>query len=215
MRVSRKQSGFTLIEILVAVFIVGIISVVMLRGLQTAISTKNHLERNSIRLQNLEFSMSLLNSDIQNIVNQPIINNDGKELAAVWLHPDNSHMLEFTRGGVSNPLGAPRTTLLRIAYSLEDGKLTRTVWSTLDRTPETQAYTRVLMNGVSSLQWRFLSTTTNFAQNNWGEVWPSASLYGNMSLPRAIELTLKIPGWGDITRVFVVYANNPTRVPGQ
>ena len=212
---ANNHRGFTLIEILVAVFIVGIISVVMLRGLQTAISTKNHLERNSIRLQNLEFSLSLINSDVQNIVNQPITNSDDKELPAVFLHADNSHMLEFTRGGVSNPLSASRSTLLRVAYSWEDGKLLRTLWSTLDRTSETQVYTRELMSGVTSMQWRFLSTTTNFSANNWINMWPPASLSRDNNLPRAIELTLNIKGWGEITRVFVVYANNPTRVPGQ
>jgi general secretion pathway protein J len=213
-RVGAKNAGFTLLEILVAVFIVGIISVVMLRGLESAINTKNHLERNAIRLQNLEFALALLNSDIQNIVNQPIIGSDGAEIVPVLLHPDNSQLLEFTRGGVANPLGAPRSTLLRVGYSWEAGKLIRTTWSTLNRTSDTQIYTRVLLTGVTSLQWRFLSGTTNFAANNWTVVWPSASMFGDMPLPRAVEITLKINGWGEVTRIFVVNAQNPLRQVG-
>ena len=212
---TNKHRGFTLIEILVAVFIVGIISVVMLRGLESAITTKNHLERNAIRLQNLEFALTLLNSDIQNIVNQPIIDRDGSVMVPVLLHPDNSQLLEFTRGGVANPLSASRTTLLRVGYSWKEGKLIRTTWSTLNRTSDTQIYTRVLLTGVTRLQWRFLSGTTNFAANNWTAVWPNASMYGDMPLPRAVEITLKINGWGEVTRIFVVNAQNPSRQIGE
>lgn len=208
-RGNSKNRGFTLLEILVAVFILGIISVIMLRGLESAITTKNHLEKNAIRLQNLEFSLALLNSDVQNIVNQSIMTADNVEVAAVFLHPDNSQMLEFTRGGVANPLAAPRTTLLRVGYSWENGKLIRTTWSTLNRTAETQMFTRVLLNGVTSLQWRLLGTGSS-----WTQAWPSAAMFPGMAVPRAVELTLRVDGWGEITRIFVVNAQAPQTQPG-
>jgi len=205
----KFQSGFTLLEILVAVFILGIISVLMLRGLESAINTKNHLEKNSIRLQNLEFSLALLNSDVQNMVNQPIITADNVEIAAVFLHPDNSQMLEFTRGGVANPLAAPRTTLLRVGYSWEGGKLIRTTWSSLNRTADTQMFTRVLLSAVTSLQWRLLGTGSG-----WTQAWPSAAMFPGMAVPRAVELTMRVDGWGEITRIFVVNAQASQTQPG-
>lgn len=206
----RRDRGFTLLEILVAVFILGIISIVMLRGLESAITTKNHLEKNAIRLQNLEFSLALLNSDVQNMVNQSIMTSDNVEIAAVFLHPDNSQMLEFTRGGVANPLAAPRTTLLRVGYSWESGKLIRTTWSTLDRTAETHMFTRILLTGVTSLQWRLLGS----GGNSWTQAWPSAAMFPGTAVPRAVELTLHLEGWGEITRIFVVNSQAPQKTVG-
>ena len=202
----NKARGFTLLEILVAVFILGIISVIMLRGLETAITTKHNLEKNSMRLQNLEFALTFLKSDIQSMVNQSIVTEDGTEINAVWLHPDAQQMLEFTRGGVANPLAAPRSTLIRVAYSINEGDLVRTTWSTLNRTATTETHQRVLLSGITKLEWLFLGPA-----NSWSGAWPSASLAPGMNVPRAVQVSFDIRGWGSITRIFVVNAQNPSK----
>lgn len=193
-----KQSGFTLFEILVAVFILGIIAIIMVRGLQTVISAKRGLERNTQRLSEVDLSFTLLGNDLQNIINRPILEANASELPAVILQNDGRQTLEFTRGGVANPLVEHRSTLLRVAYQLNNGKFIRLTWPVLDRVSASKPSKRVLLNNVSHLQWQFWGSDNRYYSN-----WPSANA-SISQLPKAIKISLTIKKWGTITRIWLL-----------
>ena len=194
----RRKNGFTLFEILVAVFILGIIAIIMVRGLQTVINAKHGLERNSQRLSTVELSLTLLGNDIQNIINRPILDANTNELPAIILQNDGRQTLEFTRGGVANPLAAHRSTLLRVAYQLNNGKLVRLTWPVLDRVSTSKPAERVLLNNVSYLQWQFWGSDNRYYSN-----WPPANAPISV-LPKAIKVSLTIKNWGTITRIWLL-----------
>jgi type II secretion system protein J len=91
-------------EILIAIFIVAIMSVIMIRGLQTVVSAKDNISRNADRLANVTLAMSLLESDLQNVINRPITDASGVSQAPVLLNDDAWQTLDLTRAGVANPL---------------------------------------------------------------------------------------------------------------
>ena len=127
----KKQMGFTLLEILVAVFIIGIIAVIMVRGLQIVITTKDSLERNDIQMQQLNIGMSLISGDMRNLINRSVLLANQQKQPPVMLHDDSFDTLEFTRGGVSNPLAHHRSTLQHDSYQLKNGNLVRVTWPVL------------------------------------------------------------------------------------
>ena len=195
---ATKTKGFTLLEILVAVFIIGIIAIIMVRGLQTVITAKHGLERNSRRLTDVALSLTLLGNDLKNIVNRPILEANANQLPALILQNDGRQTLEFTRGAVANPLAAHRSTLLRVAYQLSNDKFIRLTWPVLDRTAATKPSERVLLKNVSHLQWQFWGS-----DNRYYSSWPAANT-AIAVLPKAIKVSLTIKKWGVITRIWLL-----------
>ena len=188
----KQQAGFTLLEILVAVFIIGIIAVVMVRGLQIVISTKDNLERNDAQMQELNLTMSLLASDMGNLINRSILQANGQTLPAVIMHDDATETLEFSRGGVSNPLAQHRSTLQRDAYQIKQGRLIRVTWPVLDQVTNTMPTSRILLKDVTYIKWEFLGNDNRFYAG-----WPVSGA-NNQPLPKAVQLTLTLHKLGTI-----------------
>lgn len=199
----RKQQGFTLLEILVAVFIIGIISVIMMRGLQIVISTKDNLERNDTQMQQLNLTMSLLAGDMRNLINRPVLQANGQSIAAVMMHDDATETLEFSRGGVSNPLAHHRSTVQRDAYHVKNGSLTRVTWPVLDQVINSTPTSRILLKNVTYIKWEFLGNDNRFYPG-----WPVTGAY-NQPLPKAVQVTFTLRKLGTIKRLFVVGNSTP------
>ncbi|MBL4647678.1 MAG: type II secretion system minor pseudopilin GspJ [Gammaproteobacteria bacterium] len=204
----KNNTGFTLLEILVAVLILSIMAIIMLRGLQTVLSAKEHVEAANKRLSQLQLTMLMIEKDLQQIVNRPIINNrDAVELAVYY--DSSQHILHFTRAGYSNPLGsAQRSTLQRVSYQLQDSQsqhqqLIRITWPVLDRVPNTVANKRVLLTHIRALHWRFLGPNGNFY-----DTWPANNSPRKVLLPSAIEFTITFAKQGGFSQLFVLNAYN-------
>lgn len=193
-----RQKGFTLLEILVAVFIIGIISVIMVRGLQIVISTKNNLERNDAQMQQLNLTMSFLAGDMHNLINRPITQANGQSVAAVLMHDDATETLEFSRGGVSNPLARERSTVQRDAYQLKNGELIRVTWPVLDQVSHSIPTSRTLLKNITYIKWEFLGNDNRFYTG-----WPATGA-SNQPLPKAVQVTFTIKKLGTVKRFFVV-----------
>jgi len=120
----------------------------------------------------------------------------------------NDQIAEFTHSGWSNPAGVPRSTLQRVAYTLEDGRLMRTYWVTLDRTLTAEPVRTMLLDRVKSVKLRFMTNQRRFTDQ-----WPAATVGGAVgpnaaraasSLPIAVEITLDLEDWGEIKRLVEV-----------
>lgn len=193
-----KQKGFTLLEILVAIFIIGIIAVIMVRGLQIVLTTKDNLQRNETQMQQLNLTMSLMSGDMRNLINRSILQANAQSVPAVYMHDDATETLEFSRGSVSNPLAQHRSTVQRDAYQLKNGNLIRVTWPVLDQTTATQPTTRILLKNVTYIKWEFLGDDNRFYSG-----WPATGV-NNQPLPKAVQVTLTIQNLGTIKRLFVV-----------
>jgi general secretion pathway protein J len=194
----KKQTGFTLLEILVALFIIAIIAIMIIRGLQVVIASKNGIERSASQLQQVEFSMRLIGSDMRNLINRPIKQAGGQTIPALFLHDDASNTLEFTRAGLSNPLAQPRSTLLHAAYTLQNGQLSRLTYPVLEQAVTTKPNKRVILTNVKYLQWQFVGNDGRLYTS-----WPANNAQGQV-LPKAVQLTMTLHKKGKVTRLFVV-----------
>lgn len=195
------SSGFTLIEVLIAMAIFAILAALSYAGLQSVIDSKTSTEAELNRLAQLQLSMHNITGDLEQIAPR-----DGHDaLGGVLYNVTNQSadsLIELTRRGWRNFANQPRSTLQRVAYRLDEDKLVRIYWLHVDRADDEQKVEKVLMENISELSFRFLN-----AKNEWKDNWPSADRLvqsGGNDLPKAIEVNIELGDWGEITRMVQV-----------
>ncbi len=197
----RPASGFTLLELLVALAIFALLSVMAYAGLSTILTTNQVLESNMERLTEVQRSITFLSRDIRETVNRAIrdIYGDQKQplIGASEFDTLGTPIIELTHTGYANPLGIKRSFLQRVAYRIEDETLYRNSWRVLDQAQDSQADALAICHDVETLKLRYLDES-----NNWHEQWPPIDPeYQGPVLPKAIELSLTLTDWGKIVRL--------------
>lgn len=197
----RLQSGFTLLEVLVAMAIFSIVAYMAYGGLDAVLRQQQVLEASANRLRAVQFAVRQLSTDFGQIQPRSV----REELGEGWkpaLVADGRDLdsAELTRAGWSNPLGRHRSTLQRVAYRVEDGVLIRSYWPVLDRLLEQEGFESELLDGVESFELRFLD-----ARGEWVDQWPASDLADDTPLlPRAVEIVLLLDDWGEISRIMEI-----------
>ena len=195
------QSGFTLIEVMVALAVFGVLSALAYMTLGQTLDNSDMLTERMDRLQAVQRTMSYLSTDLLQAAPRPIRADLGSE-PALRSSFGSEFALELTRNGWPNSAGVPRSTQQRMAYRIEEDELIRYHWSVLDRTAGSLPIATILLDEVESLTFRFLQ-----ANGDWSDQWPPSAtgVTSNSSvLPRAVEITLVLPDEGELIRVVEV-----------
>ncbi len=196
-RTSRGTTvhGFTLLEIIVALFIFSIVSMILISALHNIINNQAATEKNAARLEKLQIALLLLSRDLEQTINRPIITPSKKEEGFLG----TSTTVIFTHAGLQNPFNAlTRTTLQRTRYQFNDNRLIRTTSPVLDPTENTPFDSRTLLTDVSALQFDYLDKNNKFQPT-----WPPAD-QATAVLPRAVRVTLTLKNWGKIHQLYVI-----------
>ena len=188
--------GFTLIEVLVAVFIFALLMVAAYGSVDALLRTRDGLTQQNDRLRALQFTVGLIERDLRQTFARPIRSGYGEREAALVGARD---AVAFTRAGAANPLQQERAEIERVGYALRDEHIARISYAVLDRTPATVPNTRDLLARVRKLGFRYLDG------EQWRELWPPSNLQGQgnalMKLPRAVEFSIDTEDYGVITRI--------------
>lgn len=206
MRRQRHQGGFTLLEVLIAVFITSMISLGVWQVMNTLMASRDGIERVSGTFRDVQKTVSLLERDLLQAVKRPVKNAYGERLPALTSRLNNTE-LELTRQGWRNPLGDRRSELQRVAWEYDEleEQVVRRYWPVLDRAQNTESREQVLLEDVSSLEVRFLEGT-----EQWRDEWPAGDnpledaegdAILEMPLPRAVEMVIEHGRFGTLRRV--------------
>jgi len=200
--------GFTLLELLIALFIFTLVAVILTGILHTVFTAQSATEKQSNRLASLQIAMLLLSRDVEQIINRPIYNAKNLTEPAIIGTPTS---LTFTHGGFANPQSQlPRSTLQRTQYSLENNYFIRSTWAVLDQTSHSLPAKRILLSRVTDLQFEYLDDHNQFQQN-----WPPADKKTAI-FPRGIRVSLTLAKWGKLSQFyFLPQENIPSEQTGQ
>ncbi len=195
------QSGFTLLELLVALAIFALLSVMAYAGLSTVLNANEVLDSNMQRLTEVQRSVTLLSRDIRQTINRGVRDTYGDMkqplIGAASYDSLGTPAIELTRTGYANPLGTKRSFLQRVAYRVEEETLYRDSWRVLDQAQDSEADALAICYQVESLVFRFLDQ-----EDKWHEQWPPIDQdFQGPPLPRAVEVSLELTDWGKVVRL--------------
>ena len=207
-----SQQGFTLVEVLIAMAITAL----SYQTLSTAITGIESARDASERLHEINRAFTVMSRDIRQITNRPVVDEFGQLASAVSGGPLARDPLRLTRSGWHNSTGAPRSTLQRVAYRLEEGQLLRLTYPVLDRTTAIEPIETVLLDEVDTLEFRFLPTINDLEVDRnqaidrrfWQENWLAEVGFTNQLItpPAAIEMRITLADWGELERLYVMPA---------
>ena len=214
MGVRHVSAGFTLVEVLVAMAITALISVVAYGALSSALSGAESVRSAMVRSQDINQTLALLSRDIRQVVNRPISDEFDQRAPALSGGELSRYPLTLTRAGWHNSTGAPRSTLQRVSWWIEDDVLWRAHFPVLDRTPGTEAIETAMLEDVERFEVRFLPTINDMKSDrddviddrNWRENWVlDVSQPGlEWPTPAAIEIVLQLARLGEVRRLYVL-----------
>ena len=210
----RREAGFTLVEVLIAMAITAFVAVVGYTGLTTVITGVDSLRQETRQLEELNRAFQVLGRDLHQFVDRSVYDEFGSRLSSMEGGELAAQSLSFTRAGWHNSVGLPRSSLQRVAYYVDEDKLIRASWPVLDRTGAIEPEEVVLLREVDTFQVRFLGALDELEVNRdsqidrrfWQENWiPDVSRPGTLAEPPiAVEVRILVPQWGELERLYVL-----------
>ena len=208
------EAGFTLVEVLIAMAITAFVSVLSYQTLSTALSGFESVLAESERLHEINRAFTVLSRDIRQMTNRPVRDEFGQMASAVSGGELARDPLRLTRAGWHNSTGAPRSTLQRVAYRLEEDRLLRLSYPVLDRTTAIEPTETVLIDGVEVFELRFLPSVNALEVDRnlvidrryWQESWVADVGFTDKLIdpPAAIEVRVTLSDWGELERLYVM-----------
>jgi general secretion pathway protein J len=200
---ARGDSGFTLLELLVAVAIFTIVGALALSGYTELQRQSEYAEKRLERTREVQRAVQTLAGDLEQLEPRPIREPLGEaQMPAVLAADAADYALQFTRSGWRNTAGLARPTLQRVGYRLDQEGLWRDHWPVLDRTLSVEPTRLKLLGGVRSVSFRFMDAGRNWV-DRWPGTDPAAQPDGRLR-PAAVEVTIELEDWGQIRRVIEV-----------
>ena len=147
-----KEAGFTLIEVLISLFIFALISVGTMTALTQSLQGKTRLNQAVDEINKLNSARSILRADMTALTLRPMRDELGG-IKPFSLTTDGEALLSFMRRGRENPGGLERRgDLERVEYHLINGDLIRRSFAHENPSSDPQYFDRVLLGNVQDVK---------------------------------------------------------------
>lgn len=199
----KKQRGFTLLELLIAMLVFAIMSVMAYAGLQSIIDNKEHTQKVAKQLVSLQTAFMFIGRDINQAIGRSVRDGYGDVQPAMQGGEFGRELMSFTRAGYTNFLKSTRSNLQRVAYRFDEGVLKRVTWPMLDQNFTDEAYERDLLTDVEKIEITYVGQKGE-SQTQWPPSFDVEEEVVDIILPRAVIVTIETKSLGNVRRVFAV-----------
>lgn len=193
----RKYLGFTLLEILIALFVFSIVATIISTVLHQVISIYTTTEKNAEHFRKFAWVLLMMDYEIEQTVNRSIVNAKGQPEGAFV---GGVKGFSFTHSSAANVIDQQiGSHLVRSGYYIVDGVLYHYVWPALDQAPNAYPTKRPLLQGINKAKFEY------FDDKNEGHAhWPLKEDSAKEGLPRAIRIELTLNDWGRLSQLYVL-----------
>lgn len=205
----RRQSGFTLLELLVAIAIFALVAVMAYGGLNTVIRQGGIVQAETNALTMRQQGLRVLQQDLAFAVDRPVRDALGGQVPA--FQGGGTELLTLTRLDAANPWGKPRSQMARVFWRLTGDTLERALLMPVDGTVNDSAHPLVwhpLLKGVEALTIRYYDVN-----NQAFEIWPPPNA-PDVGLPKATEVTITLAQMPPLRLTVSQVADWPTASDG-
>ena len=197
----KSAEGFTLVELLVALFIFALVASISMSFLYQTLDSKTVLENRTAALQEFKVARALLKLDLLHLVQRPTRGTYGEAATpsfSAGLRRKAEPFLTLVRGGAGNPGGfQAKSQLQHVTYILKGSDLVRQVRSRLDPASATPVDDHVILKGVRRLDIKFL------VEGRWQNRLVTTQGQGT-EIPQAISLEMELSNFGKVTQAFLI-----------
>ncbi|MGL5743493.1 MAG: GspJ family T2SS minor pseudopilin variant LspJ [Legionella sp.] len=196
----KKYTGFTLIEILIALAVFAILATITTSVLYNAFTTRTRVNEQSERLNEIQLAISLIQQDITQTVERAI---RGNEMRLFPAFIGQTTYLEFTRDGDVNPGSIEqRSTLKRIAYVCQNSSLIRRTWNTLDSINRNVYEDKRILHHLTHCHFGYLNQSVQILPE-----WREQAVGPNQRkepFPQAVQVNITLQDQGEINLLFTL-----------
>ncbi len=196
----RRMRGLTLIELLVAVAIFGILSAFAYRALTVVLESRSRIEQENRKWRALALFFARFEQDVATAVPRPV-RDPGDVLSPALAGSAtgvriNEGALMLTRTALAPEPGAVEAPR-RLGYRLRGTVVELLTWSVLDQGPRTEPRVVAVLDGVKAMELRYLDL-----RGQWHLLWPPVqAATAQVALPAAVEVRLELVSGERITRL--------------
>jgi len=196
-RTARRSSGFTLVEVLLALAIFCVITILAYRATASLTEGEARLSAEARRWRTLEALFTRFEADIRQAI--PRASRAGPRIEPAWLalpaDGAGNAALVFTRAGAEFA-DDPGIAGQRIGYRLRGRAVEIAYWPQLDNAADIQPAVYTLVDGVTGFRIAYLGVA-----GAWRDSWP---VQGESALPRAVRVELALDSGETIERWFAL-----------
>ena len=203
--VSKSEHGFTLVEVLIALFIFSLISVGATSALTSSLRGQAQMEVRLEGISSIDNMRALLRADMANLILRERREPYGNKEPYV-LQSGGDTLIDFTRTGRSNPMGEPRGDLQRAAYIFKDNQLIRRSYAQINPAPQSGYTDRILLRNVADAKLQLVIFNAALSTETYLEGYAlqikSASAADAKDINGAIRLLLTLENGDSLTQYF-------------
>ena len=183
-----SQRGFTLIEVLVSLFIFSIISIGATTALTQSLKTKEQLASVMDELNEINIARTIIKNDMSAITLRASRDELGDK-RPYSLFSDSTVLLSFTRRGLENPGGLEkRGDLERVNYVFEEGSLIRISYEHENPGQMPNTYRLVLLKNIEDIKIKGIK----YENNSMIKVNNSDIRFSNIEIPLVKAIVLEV-----------------------